>query len=211
MVIGIPLPCSTTPHCYTYLNLVPPFFQYISWSFSCSMVLDVVVYSIGICEIVDHHSLLYYIIIVNSSLDTSIMNISLSRGQRTHCVHYVSQIYTSGPGFPTSQSKQTYNLFTPRYSWNIATFGTKHQPTNQPPNQPTNQPTNATLHIVVLLIKWVQLRWEAIVCFAEIGTIADHHCLNFLFIIIIIINYKRLWRNKHCGQLMIYIGNHVPR
>ena len=73
-------------------------------------------------------------------------------------------------------------------------------------NQPINQPTNATSHIVVPFIKWVQLRREMIVCFAEIGTIADHHCLNFLFIMIII-NYKRLWRNKHCGQLMVYLLN----
>jgi hypothetical protein len=31
-----------------------------------------------------------------------------------------------------------------------------------------------------------ELRWEVIVCFVYIGGIVDHHCLNFLFIIVII-------------------------
>jgi hypothetical protein len=31
-------------------------------------------------------------------------------------------------------------------------------------------------------ILWVQLRWELIVRFVDIGGIDDHHCLNFLFI-----------------------------
>ena len=32
-------------------------------------------------------------------------------------------------------------------------------------------------------VQWVQLRWEVIVNFVDIGGINDHHCLNFLFII----------------------------
>ena len=30
--------------------------------------------------------------------------------------------------------------------------------------------------------QWVQLRWEVIVCFVDIGGIIDHHFLNFLLI-----------------------------
>jgi hypothetical protein len=31
-------------------------------------------------------------------------------------------------------------------------------------------------------VQWVQLRWEVIVCFVDIGGIDDHHCLHFLFV-----------------------------
>ena len=31
-------------------------------------------------------------------------------------------------------------------------------------------------------VQWVQLRWEMILRFVDIGGIDDHHCLNFLFI-----------------------------
>jgi hypothetical protein len=31
-------------------------------------------------------------------------------------------------------------------------------------------------------VQWLQLRWEVIVGFVDIGGIDDHHCLNFLFI-----------------------------
>ena len=33
-------------------------------------------------------------------------------------------------------------------------------------------------------VQWVQLRWEVTVHFVDIGEIIDHHCLNFLFIIL---------------------------
>jgi hypothetical protein len=33
-------------------------------------------------------------------------------------------------------------------------------------------------------VQWLQLRWEVIVRFVDISWIDDHHCLNFLFIII---------------------------
>jgi hypothetical protein len=31
-------------------------------------------------------------------------------------------------------------------------------------------------------VQWIQLRWEVIVRFVDIGEIDNHHCLNFLFI-----------------------------
>ena len=39
-------------------------------------------------------------------------------------------------------------------------------------------------------VLWLQLKWEVIVRFVDtcIGEIDDHHCLNFIFIIIIIVN-----------------------
>ena len=36
----------------------------------------------------------------------------------------------------------------------------------------------------------VQLRWEVIVCFVDMGGINDHHCLNFLFIMMSYMNRK---------------------
>jgi len=39
---------------------------------------------------------------------------------------------------------------------------------------------------VVVLLMFYDLRGEVIVCFVYIGGIVDHHCLNFLFIILII-------------------------
>ena len=33
-------------------------------------------------------------------------------------------------------------------------------------------------------VQWSQLRWEVIIRFVDISWIDDHHCLNFLFIII---------------------------
>ena len=38
----------------------------------------------------------------------------------------------------------------------------------------------------------VQVRWEAIVRFVDIGGIDDHHCLNFLFVIVYFMNMPRL-------------------
>ena len=32
-------------------------------------------------------------------------------------------------------------------------------------------------------VQWVQLRWEVIVHFVDIGRIVNHHCFNFIFII----------------------------
>ena len=37
--------------------------------------------------------------------------------------------------------------------------------------------------VVFLCVQWVQLRWEVIVHFIDIGGIDDHHCLKILFII----------------------------
>ena len=193
----IRLTCSTLPHCYACL--ISAFLSIYIVVFSVFSDLRGV-YCIGIGEMTDHHSWLYSIITVNSSSDTSIMNISLSTDQRGHIVFIVLVKYIH-QDLDFQRHSLSITLFTPRYSRNIANAGAKHQP--------TNQPTNPMSNVVVLFIKWVQLRWEVIACFAEIGTIADHHCLNFLFIIII--NYKKLWRNKHCGQLMIDIGYHVPR
>ena len=34
-------------------------------------------------------------------------------------------------------------------------------------------------------VQWGQVRWEVFVWFVDIGGIDDHHCLNFLFIIIV--------------------------
>ena len=34
----------------------------------------------------------------------------------------------------------------------------------------------------LVCVHWVQLRWEVIVCFVDIGGIVDHHHLSFLFI-----------------------------
>ena len=39
-----------------------------------------------------------------------------------------------------------------------------------------------------------ELRWEAIFCFVNIDRIVDHHCLNFLFIIII--KYTEIKKDK---------------
>ena len=35
----------------------------------------------------------------------------------------------------------------------------------------------------IFCVQWVQLRWEVVVRFVDIGEIVDHHCLYFLFII----------------------------
>ena len=37
-------------------------------------------------------------------------------------------------------------------------------------------------YVVAFCVQWVQLRWEVIVHFVDIGGIDDHHCLNFLFL-----------------------------
>jgi hypothetical protein len=42
-----------------------------------------------------------------------------------------------------------------------------------------------------------ELRWDVIVGFVYIGGIADHHCLNFLFIILII--YLFILDSQHTG------------
>jgi hypothetical protein len=42
-------------------------------------------------------------------------------------------------------------------------------------------------------VQWVQLRWEVIVCFVDIGGIDDHQCLNFPFIT----NFGRLIENQN--------------
>ena len=41
--------------------------------------------------------------------------------------------------------------------------------------------SNAIYHGLIC-VQWVQLRWEAIVRFVDIGRIGDHHCLIFLCI-----------------------------
>jgi hypothetical protein len=47
----------------------------------------------------------------------------------------------------------------------------------------TVQLLNIQGHVVVFFcVQLIQLRWEGIVCFVDIGGIDDHHCLNFLFI-----------------------------
>ena len=49
---------------------------------------------------------------------------------------------------------------------------------------PKPGPGFQTFNVVVFFsVHWVQLWWEVIVCFVDIGGSDDHHCLNFLFII----------------------------
>jgi len=38
----------------------------------------------------------------------------------------------------------------------------------------------------ITCFQWIQLRWEMIIRFADIGGIDDHHCLNFLFVTVMI-------------------------
>ena len=75
----IRLTCSTLPHCYACL--ISAFLSVYIVVFSVFSDLRAV-YCIGIGQIADHHS-------VNSSSDTSIMNISLSTDQRGHIVFIV--------------------------------------------------------------------------------------------------------------------------
>jgi hypothetical protein len=62
------------------------------------------------------------------------------------------------------------------------------------------KPGHVTCHGLVCAQR-VQLRWEVIVCFVDIGWIGDHHCLNFLFIIwtkilsIPFLSSVRQWQN----------------
>ena len=40
------------------------------------------------------------------------------------------------------------------------------------------------IHCDLFCVQWVRLQWEVIVSFVDIGGIHDHHCLNFLFIMV---------------------------
>ena len=62
-------------------------------------------------------------------------------------------------------------------------------------------------------VQWVQLRWEVIVGFLDIGGIDDHHCLNFLFInnnahdkIVLIYTRKRSKFRDGLTNFRIYIS-----
>jgi hypothetical protein len=53
----------------------------------------------------------------------------------------------------------------------------------------------------LICVQWVQLGWEVIVCFVDIGGIVDHHCLNFLFIITFVpFNTREILCSLKMGQ-----------
>jgi hypothetical protein len=44
---------------------------------------------------------------------------------------------------------------------------------------PESRFTTSYVVVSFIVYNWVQLRWEVIVCFVDIGRIVGHHCLNF--------------------------------
>jgi len=64
----------------------------------------------------------------------------------------------------------------PQYSWNIVESGIKHYKSPLP-----------------IFFKYMYIGWEVIVHFVDIGRIGDHHCLNFVFIIMVTFQVKSLW------------------
>ena len=44
---------------------------------------------------------------------------------------------------------------------------------------PSQIPECLMSYVIFFCVQWVQLRWELIVCFVDIGGIGDHHCLIF--------------------------------
>jgi len=58
-------------------------------------------------------------------------------------------------------------------------------------SQARNWISNVICH-GIYCVQWVQLRWEVIVRFVDNSGIDDHHCLNFLFIMMVWFRFNNI-------------------
>ena len=66
------------------------------------------------------------------------------------------------------------------------------------------QTQDLDFHISWSLLCTMIVRWKVVVCFVNIGRIADYHCLNFLFITLTLQTIDNLWYNLK----VICLSNH---